>query len=382
MPLILPPGLLPTPILFEPAEVLSGTRVTGFRFDLLTRSEDVFGTLSGVEGGSVEWTTFSAIKAGGSLEVTDKGQDVDWLNVRIRPMALLRGIGAEPDVEHGLGVYLAAAPKESWSALGRSWRVELLDKLSVLEDIVTDVDGNPVTYVAPIGANVLDLVRDLIESVGEKTDAILDDSKVLAQSMTWDVGTTILQIINDLLQAHGYTSLWSDGLGQFRTAPYVSPADRTPVYEALSPFTAGDESLMAPEWERDRDIYSIPNRYVAISQGSGDTEALVAVATNTDPASPFSYPSRGRWVTQVVTGVEASSLADLQARAKMGLAQASSVTSGISIEHIFLPDMHINETVRFNNPGAGLDILCYVTKTSIEFDPTALVKSEIREAVV
>lgn len=383
MPIQLPPGLRPTPILFRPEEVLAGTRVTAYRFDLLDSEENQLGQLEGVEGGSVEWTSFSAIKGGGSLDVTDVGQQVDWLNCRIRPMALLASVGAEPDTEVGLGVYLAAAPKESWSDTGRSWTVELLDKLSILDgDIVTDANGDPVTYVAPVGANVIDTVISLIQGVGEAAPAIEPDSKTLSASMTWEVGTSVLLICNELLEAAGYTSLYTDGMGQFRTDPYVTPANRVPVYSALNPFSSGENSLMAPEWERDRDIYSIPNRYVAISAGSGDEEALVAVATNEDASSPFSVQARGRWVTRVETGIEATSQADLLSRAKMGLAQASSVTSGISLEHMFLPDLVINSVIRFTNPDAGLDLLCYVTKTSVEFDPTALCKSEIREAVV
>jgi hypothetical protein len=383
MPIILPPGLLPVPVLFEPEEVLSGSRSTEYVFDLMDHTEQLIGSLTNVSGGSIEWTSGTAIKAGGSITVTDLGQQIDWLNVRIRPRCLVSSVGTEEPIETGLGVYLAAAPVEDWDETGRVWSVELLDKLSLLDgDIVTDLNGDPVTYVAPVGANVIQIVVDLIEGIGETAPAIVPDTKVLANSMTWDVGTSILQIINDLLEAAGYASLWTDGWGQFRAEPYVSPANRTPVYEALNPFSKGDGSLMGPKWRNDKDIYGIPNRYVAISQGSGDEESLVAVATNEDPSSPFSYQARGRWVTRVVTGVEATSQEDLEARALMGLSQASSVTAGISLEHVFLPDLLINRTVKFTNPDAGLDLLCYVTKTSVEFDPTALCKTEIREAVV
>lgn len=383
MPIILPPGLRPTPVLFRPEEVLNSPRVTGFRFDLMDYDENLIGYLDGVEGGSLEWTNATAIKGGGSLEVIDQGQTVDWLNSRVRPMALLRSVGAEADLEIGLGVYLASAPVEHWTELGRTWRVELLDKASILDgDIVTDANGDPVTYVAPVGANVIQTVVDLINGAGEATPAIVPDTKTLAASLTWEVGTPILQIVNDLLAAAGYGSLYTDGMGQFRCDPYVSPANRTPVYTALNPFSKGDDSLMSPEWDRDQDIYSIPNRYVLVSQGDGDAEGMVAVATNENPASPFSVQARGRWITRVETGVEATTQADLDARAKMGLAQASSVTSGISLEHVFLPELQINRTVKFVNPDAELDLLCYVTRTSVEFDPTALCKSEIREAVV
>lgn len=383
MPIALPSGFRPAPPLFEPTEVLTGTRVTRYRFDLLDNEENLVGEIAGVEDGSVDWTSGTAIKAGGSIQVQDTGQVIDWLNCRIRPMALVTSTGAEDPSEYGLGVYLASAPVEDWSDIGRSWKVELLDKLSILDsDIVTDSSGNPVTYVAPIGANVLQTVADLIAGVGEASPAILPDTKTLTASMTWDVGTSVLQVVNDLLEAAGYTSLYTDGMGQFRTEPYVSPANRTPVYQSLSPFTHGEDSLMSPDWERDRDIYSIPNRYVAVAQGDGAVEGLVAVEINDDPLSPFSFTARGRWVTRVVTGVEATSQADLQARAKMGLAQASSVTSGLTINHVYLPALTLNAAIRFVNPDAGLDMLCYVTQTTIQFDPTALCKSEIREAVL
>lgn len=383
MPISFPSGTLPTPFLFQPEQVLGGQRVTDYRFDLLDGEENFIRQLESVSGGTIEWTNATAIKAGGSIDVTDDGIPVDWINSRVRPMALLSSVGGEGPAEYGLGVYLASAPVEDWSEVGRSWRVELLDKLSILDqDIVTDLNGDPVTYVAPIGANVIDTVIDLIEGVGEAAPAITPDTKVLAASMVWDVGTSVLQIVNDLLEAAGYSSLWTDGMGQFRADPYVPPAQRTPVYEQLAPLTKGETSLMAPDWSRDRDIYSIPNRYVAISQGSGDEESLVAVATNEDPDSPFSFQARGRWITRVVTGVEATSLADLQSRAQMGLSSSSSVTSGISIEHAYLPELQINRTIKFTNPDAGLDLLCYVTKTTVEFDPTALCKSEIQEAVV
>lgn len=383
MPVQLPVGLTPTPLAFEPSDILTAGQVVGYRFELLTTDEVVLGSLEGVSGGGVDWSAFTAVKGGGSLQVTDLGQDVDWLNTRIRPFVLLRGLGVEEPIEHGLGIFLPSAPKESWTSLGRSWNVELLDKCSVLDqDIVTDVDGNPVPFVAPVGANVLEVVIDLIAGVGEAVPAIEPDNVYLTSSMVWEVGTPVLKIINELLAAGGYSSLGLDEMGQFRVQRYQSPAQRDPVYSAEAPFVVGNRSVLSPSWERDRDIYSIPNRYVAIGQGSDEAEAPVAVATNTAETSPFSYQSRGRWITRVVTGVEATSQAELESRALMGLAQASSVTSGISLSHRFLPELVVNSTIRFTHPDAGLDLLCYVTKTSVPFKATELCKSEIQEAVV
>lgn len=380
MPIRLPAGVRATPIRLTSNDELAGVRVQRYSYELLDAdTEDLLGPLEGVKrGGTLDYSASTAIKGSGKLVVADRGQDIDWLNVRIRITAHL-ATGATKTV----GVWVPAAPVENWTSTGRTWEVELLDKNSILDqDIPTGVNDVVVAYSVAAGANVMSAVKSIITGVGEAVPLLPDTTDVLASTMTWDLGVTRLQIVNDLLEAIGYASLWVDDEGQYRTQPYVSPKDRVPVYQDLQPLVHGPTSLMSPEWQRDRDIYAIPNRYVAVAQGDGTTEGLIGVATNMDPDSPFSYPARGRWITRVSTGLEATSQEAIDARAKMGLAQSSSVTNGITVTHMFLPDMHVNDVIAFQHNVAGLDLLCYVTGTTVTLDPTALCKSEIREAVV
>lgn len=380
MALTLPTGLVLAPILNS--DVLSGGRTTSYRFDVLSKKEDLLGRLEGVSGGGLEWHAFASVKGAGTLNVTDLNGDLDWLNIRIRPQVTIERIGGSAVNTVTLGVFLCAAPVEAWTSTGRGWTVEIADKCSILDqDVVTDANGVPITYTASIGVNVIETVRTLITGTGETAQAILPGAKTLPKALVWDVGTTRLTIVNELLNAAGYFSLWCDGEGQFRVSEFVPAQERVPVYSSLTPFSKGDLSLMSPDWSRDRDIYAIPNRYVAIGQGSGDTAALVGVATNEDPASPFSKQARGRWITRVVTGVEAVSQEDLNTRAKMGLAGATSVSNGIAVQHVFLPDLLVNSVVRFVNPDAGLDILMSVTVTKVPFDPVALCSSDLREVL-
>lgn len=380
MPLVLPAGILPSPIPLIPDETFSTARVTDYRFDLLNNDEELVGTIIGVSGGELSWHAEAAIKGGGTINVTDTGQDIDWLNIRVRPVVLLSGLADAAPVEVPAGVYLAAAPVQDWDDVGRSWSVELLDKNSILDqDIVTDSNGNPVTYSAPVGANVVDLVIQLIQMTGEATPAIEPGTKTLPSALTWDVGTSILKIVNDLLSAAGYFSLYTDGAGQFKVTPYLPSSERAPVYRAEAPFSVGDQSLMSSKWTLDKDFYSVPNRYVAISQGDGTTEAMVAVVTNEDPTSPFSYQSRGRWITRTRTGVEAVSQEDLLTRARQGLAASMGITTKIAAEHLFLPELQINRTVEFYNEAAGLSIVCSVLGTTLPFNPTGLCKTDLRE---
>jgi hypothetical protein len=54
------------------------------------------------------------------------------------------------------------------------------------------------------------------------------------------------------------------------------------------------------------------------------------------------------------------------------------VTNQITLDHIFLPDLHINSVVHFVNPDSGLDIYCYVVKTTIPLDPVKLCQTVMR----
>ena len=379
MPIQLPPGLTPQWRARSDDQVLTaGTRVTAWRFELLDRREVLIGDLEGVQpGGSVDFSASASIKGGGSITIVDIGQDIDWLNVRIRPVCTIEGLSREIPV----GVWLPSAPTEDWSDLGRSWSVDLLDKASILDgDIWTHPSsGNPEAFVAKAGQNVISVVRSLITQTGESVRAIENASVTLSSDRVFEAGMTRLQIINELLDSAGFFSLWVDYAGQFRATPYAPPADRSPAYDVAAPFTAGDTSVMSPDFSRERDIFSVPNKVFCSTSGDGETEALTSVATNTDPNSPYSYPSRGRWITQIESDVDAVSQSALDLITRRKLADATAVTSKLELTHLFLPDLLINTTIRARNDRAGIDQLCTVTNTSVSFDPLGTCSTKLQE---
>lgn len=355
---------------------VDGPISTAYRFDLLDADENYLGTLDTVTGGEVSWDAYASVKGGGSITVRDVNTNVDWLNVRVRPVIIrtLEGTGL-PSVEHPVGVFLCAAPVETWTMHGREWKVELTDKLAV-----PDQDIPAVQYSLPAGTNIIDAVTTILNEAGENTPAIEPDTQTLALPILWEPGATRLKVINDLLDAGEFFSLWCDPWGQYQCTPYVYPTDRTPLFETATPFSKGDLSLMAPDWTLDNDIYSIPNRYVVITQGSEDSPALTSTAVNMDLTSPYSYQSRNnRWITKVETGVETVDQTTLDAYGRRQLSAATSVTVSISLDHLYLPDLLVNSVVRFANPDADLDVLCAVIKTTIPFEPTSLCKSEFRD---
>lgn len=375
-----PPRSRPGPVPFDPDSAL---RAVDFNFDLLGHDEVQTGTLDSVTGGDLAWDATASVHGGGSIEVVDIGQPIDWLKVRIRVAALLSPVGGgDGIIGRPLGIWLPAAPVEKWSEVGRSWSVELTDKTAILDqDIVTNDDGDPIAYAAQPGADVITLVRDLINNTGESTAAIEPGTAQVRSAVVWESGTTRLQIINDLLAAAGYLSLWCDMEGQFRVTEYVAPAQRPLIYRALTPLTRGQMSQMSPDYTLDRDVYAVPNRVLAVGNGSGNEEAWTAVAANTDEDSPFSYPSRGRWITHSETGVEAMTPADLQTRADQTLASLTAVAASLDVEHIYLPDLQMNAAIEFRNPEADQAMRCTVQSTSVPLDPMGMCRSTMTEAL-
>lgn len=350
--------------------VLTRNRSGSSRVELLTDTEAPAGTLIGVkpERCSVAYTSAKSVHGSASLVVVDKGQAVNWLTARVKPVLTIAGYGDVP-----LGVFLAAEAPEAWGDTGRTWSVKLLDKCTIL-----DQDKIDTTYALDAGSVVTDEIVTLIESAGETHHAITPSTATLVNPLVWPVDTTKLQIVNDLLSTINYFSLFTNGDGQFRGEPYVKPASRPTVYDFLD----GDNCIYLPTLAKDVDVWSIPNKVIAISQGDGTTAGLVSEpAINDDPASPYSTVSRGRTITRSFPGVEVADQTTLDAYAERRLIELTTPTASVEIQHGFVPGVTFNRAVRFRREPAGIDGRHVVSKTEVSLDPTVLAKSTLTEVV-
>lgn len=354
-------------------EILYGARTTSHRYELLTHDhttgvDSLIGYLDGVTpGGKLTWSAAKSVKKDGNLTVVDldtaqegtlRIRDINLLTTRVRPVKVIEGLPEMP-----LGIYEMSATPESWSDTGRTYSVELLDKSTVLvQDEISE------TFVAEAGVPILTIVKDLIESAGELISIDASETGALANARVWEVGTSKLRIINDLLTVLNYNALWVDGPGNFRATPYVRPAARSIRYTVLNDESGqrlvrelvdGEEAIYSPDWTRDQDLYGIPNRVIAVQSGTGDDEPLTGIADNTDPLDRFSIPNRGiraRTLTNVDVpdGTSGEIEAALEAVAHRTLIAASSPQSVAEVTSLPIP-LELLDAVRFANAPAGID---------------------------
>ncbi|MBK0420151.1 hypothetical protein JD276_14025 [Leucobacter sp. CSA1] len=344
---------------------LTGPRRPSWRVDLLDRDYAPLGEIDGVTGGSIELVALSRLGASGSLTILDRGQDIDWMSHRVRLTydPGIPGIEAWP-----VATMLFTSPTTRTRSGVRSFDAKLLSPLAVVDEDTTEA-----TYSLPAGTPIIPTVVALIQSTGETRIAATESEAVLRSPMVWEAGTPKLTIINELLESAGYWSLWCDGSGQHRVEPYVPPADREPAYT----FQAGAVSIHSPDWSREQDHAAVPNRFIVIGEGSDEEPAIVGVATNENPDSPYSFQARGRWITETEEGAEVADQVAADLLAQRRLLDRMSPVAKLSVSHSVMP-LDPNDVVTFQPRGHSTRAT--VQRMSFQLSYDSLCQAEWREA--
>lgn len=311
-----------------------GPRIEDYRLHLLDVNDTFVRVLDGVTAMKYTANLDAMIQRGFSADL-DYVTDISWQQARFQPWVTVNGH------KWPLGVFIPASPTLYYEDDRTSASVSFLDKTAVL-------DQNKIeeTYGVDAGSVVTDVVTALIMSTGETAVAITTSTKTVRIPQVWPPNTSILKIINDLLSSIDYASLWSDGWGQYRAQPNINLAYAEPTLSLEYGVTA----LFARKYRRQQDVAGIPNKVILVSQASGETPALVATATNTDPNSPYSYPARGnRWITRTYDNVHAADQSTLNSLAQQYLWTASTPPAYLELQHAVIP-VRVGEITQFVSP--------------------------------
>lgn len=373
-----------------------GQRTTSYRYEVLrhnssTGADSLVGFLDGVAEASLSWTWNASVKGSGTMKVIDlsadqtapgylRFNDLDLFTARIRPVMIIEGLPEFP-----LGVYLVTEAPEEWDASGHTITLGLLEKTTVL-----DQDAVAETFTANTTSTILAQVQSIISSSGETIAIDATATDKLANPRVWDVGTTKLEIVNDLLDVMLYNSLTIDGLGNFLATPNIRPAARPITYEMLNglprQLTDGAASIYLPEWTSDIDLLGVPNKVIAVANSGADGPPLQGVATNQDTNSPFSYQKRGRWITNVLDGIEvpagtqSAQTTFLNNKARQSLIAQSSPQASRQVKHLPIP-VRIGDVLRFRATPAGIDTRHVITSLQLDCKYDGLMSDTLQEVI-
>lgn len=359
---------------------LRGERVEGLyarlmHMDKSPQIDPVTGKVRDIRVSSLElsanWVGPISKTAKMTLEID---QDIDWYKTLFYIVYRTRKPGGDV-VEMPFGYYFPSTPVTVLMENSPTWSVDLYDlTLALAEDQVGE------TYVAPAGALVTDEVRRLVDSVGFPLDLdIMDSDVTLSRNVSWGAGTSKQEIATALLDRIDYHRITMAHSGRLfsrsREAQEGSPA--TAVFSD-EPVESQVYAKYDSQFEEKKDLFKVPNRWVARAMSDGPLPGMVAVVENTDPESPTSYQARGRWVSRTTDETDVDTYGQLLGVAKRNLANATSVTHTVTFSHSILPT-EIRDQNEFHNSEYGIHVRGIVTSQKINMNlPTAVCTTSIR----
>lgn len=268
------------------------SRKIKFRYDLLSKYEMKIGEISSVKG-SVSLNSLAEIKRTGRFTISEvDAKDIDFLNDRLRPVVII------DDKEYRLGTFLLPSPTRKTQKGIITRDIEAYDVLQILkEDRIT----NRIFYKK--GSRYEDIIRQMVNSAGIKNVLLEKTDSVLKRDREFEIGTSKLDVCNQLLQETNYTTLFTDENGIVKAKKYILPNAR----KIEIPYLANEFNITVRDSAVDEyDLFNIPNVWVIIVS-NGENEPMKAIYRNDNPADRTSTVARGR---NIVDFREVSDIAD------------------------------------------------------------------------
>ena len=307
------------------------TRQADVRFRIMRNGAD-YGVLYPAEGSRprISMRDTDAVKTSLSGTFLPPERPVDWLTDEIRPEIVIDGTVSS------LGVYLPVNVSENDSGVLKTINITANDRCWLVRDHKTE----NILHLAA-GTNYVSAVVSLLADSGISTINATETSAVLAEAREdWEVGTTYLDIANELLSEINYGPVWFDNSGTAVIRPVYAPTAEN-IRHVLD--KSNIQSLMLPGLRRDTNIISSPNVFVCICSNPDKAEPMIATAENTNPQSPLSIARRGRRITKVIQINNVASQEALQTFANRQVSDSMIAGETYTVKTCLLPGFGVGE---------------------------------------
>ncbi len=301
-----------------------------FKYLLLDNENEYIRELDSVEKATISYSSLGRLKQKATINMCE----VVDVNNRIQVIHVLDG------VEKPLGTFLLSTPRQNIDDMYTQIAMECYSTLWLL-------DVNKLTerlYVAE-GTNVVNECIRLLTGYGVEI-SITESSKTTSVPREWEIGISILDVVNDLLGTINYTSLYVDGTGSYMAKPYILPEDR----EIDFTYNEEDEdNIVLPNMGNELDFFDIPNVWVKYVNNP-QTPNLTATYENNNPQSPTSTYNRQTNV-HVEEVMDAPDVETLMSMCKRDLQSAMSVYHKVTINTAIEDGHSYMNTIQLNLNG-------------------------------
>lgn len=345
-----------------------GNRNIRFRYKLLDKNNLDKGYLDNVIEGGVKYASFNDIKRTATFKVVDDGT-INFLSDRIQPIFEIK---IKNDwIQFPMGVFLLASPKRSDNNNNIERTIEAYDGLLILVDDKTDD-----IWTVSAGTNYKTAIINLLESAGITQYIIEDTNKVLSTTQVFEIGSSKLSIINELISQINFTPIRVDVYGNFVSNGYVAPSSRGIEY------TYKDDSLSVTYkgMTENFDLFNVANKWVVVVTNA-ETTPLKSVYINENVSSLTSTVNRGRVITDYR---EIDNMADQQSLNDYVLRianESSQIFGEVEFETAIMPHHDYMDLLKIEYSSLGINDKYVETAWEFNFNTGAKMKHFCRRVV-
>ncbi len=176
-----------------------GSAAVSLRVEVL-RNGGVYALLHPSAAPEVQMRAESTLKMSMKGEFHWPDKEISWLTDRIRPILTING------TDYPVGLYIGTTPRRRGNSAQKQIVLEAYSVLYMAERVVMEPD-----YIIRAGTNYIGAVQDLLQLAGigmYVSDPT--DKRITTDRADWPVGTTVLEVVNELLGEINYRDAWVD----------------------------------------------------------------------------------------------------------------------------------------------------------------------------
>lgn len=300
---------------------------------------------------SVSMAGDGEVKRSLSLVCADSS-DVDWYRDWIQVEM------ADGGEKKSLGIFAVGHVEKNSEGPSSSLKIEGYDgAILAQEDCLTE------RLCIQQGAKYLDTIQFLLLSCG-LTRVISDESDAVfaTDRDDWDIGTSKLKIINQLLGEISFRELEIDERGFAKLRRYIAPS----ISQIDHTYQAGKASILHLQSTISSDSHEIPNIFVAVVSNPDLERPLIAKYINDNPLSKTSTVYTGRNKVKALSVNNIATQEDLQQYVSKAAFEAIQVQEEVTFSTALEWGHGINDIVALNIPqfqGVGVE-----TQWSMDFN--------------
>lgn len=348
---------------------LQSNREIKFEYELLDKNDKKLGDIDQVSG-SYSFLSTAEIKGTARFNINERNlKEIDFINERIKPYYCLRK-GTEW-LRWGQGIYLLSAPNRNEQSGGIYRDVEAYDKGLILKE--DQVDNR---YFIPKGTLYIDAVKTLILSTGIEKISIEDSDLALSIDKEYEIGTSKLTIINDLLNSINYNSAYFNENGFCMIRKYINPKVRPYDFK----YVTDKNSVTLYGASETLDTFSIPNKFIRYVENP-DATYMISKYINDKASNKLSTVSRGRVITDIQSVTDIADQATLDEYVKRVAIEKSQVFGGIKFNTLPMPHHSYLDCLYVKNTTLGISEKFIETEWSIEASNGGLMSHTCKKVV-